>query len=164
MQYDGETETFEINCSAHCPMPMKTELKQSLDEQVTDILEFTQAYKETLLKAKNQILHWTDGDKTKLLRRVAETFFAFLDKGPVLFQSVQEDATSDKTPARDESSVHTKLNQHRKNSCKAEDSLDKEWTSGLLPGNADWRISLILDEFPWKQVAFNNFDKFECWK
>jgi hypothetical protein len=32
MQYDGETETFEMYCSAHCPMPMKTELKQSLDE------------------------------------------------------------------------------------------------------------------------------------
>lgn len=44
MKFDPEIETLDFFCSQHTPLPLKTELKQSLNEQITSITEFAENY------------------------------------------------------------------------------------------------------------------------
>lgn len=44
MKYDPEVDQIEFLCSAHTPLPMHTELKQSMKEQVDNIIDFADSY------------------------------------------------------------------------------------------------------------------------
>jgi len=74
MKYDPEIDSTEFYCSHHTPLPLKIELKDSLEEQIKSITEFAESY-QNILKESPMLLEWTDKEKQQLCSVVAETFF-----------------------------------------------------------------------------------------
>lgn len=44
IKYDPEVDHIDFLCSLHTPLPLLTELKQSMDEQVANIVDFADSY------------------------------------------------------------------------------------------------------------------------
>ncbi len=74
MKYDPEIDQIEFYCCLHTPLPMHTELKQSLNEQVANIVDFADSYQQ-VIKEASQNDKWTDKEKSELFAKVADTFF-----------------------------------------------------------------------------------------
>jgi hypothetical protein len=63
MKFDPEIETLDFFCSQHTPLPLKIELKQSLNEQITNITEFVENY-QTTIKENTMLSDWTEDERT----------------------------------------------------------------------------------------------------
>lgn len=74
MKYDVEMEQVEFFCSHHTPLPLHTELKQSLEEQMKGIVDFAENYSH-IIKESASLVEWTDKDKAELFTQVADAFF-----------------------------------------------------------------------------------------
>lgn len=66
MKFDPEIETLDFFCSQHTPLPLKTELKQSQNEQITSITEFAENY-QTTIKENSILPDWNEDERNLLI-------------------------------------------------------------------------------------------------
>lgn len=135
MRYDPEVDNLDFFCSHHTPLPLKVQLKDSLEEQIKNVTDFADSY-QTILKESPMLLEWTDKEQSELFTAVADSFFELaklnfcVERGPDGLISI----------------------------CEAEDEI------GLLPDNRDWRVTLSYDAFPWQSITVGDHDSIDCWK